>query len=145
MPKLSKGHNSGNVVYKVAFPIAIFTRGKFYYGEKMCYFPGVGGGGGDFTTRKYHSHLAENRSRFFRGKILVADNHSRFFFPGERAYLSEPSFQILDVCTGKILVGKQGMSWYYVQLKHLNHDRTKRVFGSFRPGQTQTGLHSHRS
>ena len=29
--------------------------------------------------------------------------------------------------------------------KHLSHDTTKRVFGSFRPGQTQTGLRSHRS
>ena len=27
---------------------------------------------------------------------------------------------------------------------YLSHDTTKRVFGSFRPGQTQTGLHSHR-
>ena len=28
---------------------------------------------------------------------------------------------------------------------NVNHDKTKRVFGSFRPGQTQTGLRSHRS
>ena len=54
MPKLSKGHNSGNIVYKVAFPIAIFTRAKFYYGGKICYFPG-----GNSTTGKYQS--------FFRG------------------------------------------------------------------------------
>ena len=27
----------------------------------------------------------------------------------------------------------------------MSHDTTKRVFGSFRPGQTQTGLRSHRS
>ena len=29
--------------------------------------------------------------------------------------------------------------------KKMSHDMTKRVFGSFPPGQTQTGLHSHRS
>ena len=28
---------------------------------------------------------------------------------------------------------------------HMSHDTTKRVFGSFQPGQTQTGLRSHRS
>ena len=28
---------------------------------------------------------------------------------------------------------------------HTNHDTTKCVFGRFRPGQTQTGLRSHRS
>ena len=36
---------------------------------------------------------------------------------------------------------------FRVQLIHLqmSHDTTKHVFGSFRPGQTQTGLRSHRS
>ena len=29
-------------------------------------------------------------------------------------------------------------------LLYMSHDTTKRVFGSFRPGQTQTGLRSHR-
>ena len=28
---------------------------------------------------------------------------------------------------------------------YMSHDTTKRVFGSFRPGQTQTGLRSHGS
>ena len=28
---------------------------------------------------------------------------------------------------------------------HVSHDTIKRVFGSFRPGQTQTGLRSRRS
>ena len=28
---------------------------------------------------------------------------------------------------------------------HMSHDITKRIFGSFQPGQTQTGLRSHRS
>ena len=28
---------------------------------------------------------------------------------------------------------------------YMSHDTTKHVFGSFRPGQTQTGLRSHRS
>ena len=64
MPKFSKGHNSGNNVYKVAFPIAILTKGKFYYRGKICHFPG---GGGNFTTGKLHSN--------FPGKILVAENH----------------------------------------------------------------------
>ena len=35
-------------------------------------------------------------------------------------------------------------SWDSYQIQ-MSHDTTKRVFGSFRPGQTQTGLHSHRS
>ena len=50
MPNFSKGHNSG---YKVAFPIAIFTRGKFYHGVgEIRYFPG-----GNSTTGKLHSHF----------------------------------------------------------------------------------------
>ena len=61
MPKLSKGHKSGNIVYKVAFPITVFIRGKFYNGGKMCYFPGANlppeniifpGGGGNFSSGK---------------------------------------------------------------------------------------------
>ena len=42
-------------MYKVAFPVALFTRGKFYYEGKIGYFPGV-----NSTTGKLHSH-------FFRG------------------------------------------------------------------------------
>ena len=33
----------------------------------------------------------------------------------------------------------------HLQIIYLSHNMTKRVFGSFRPGQTQTGLCSHRS
>ena len=81
MPKLSKGHNSGNIVYKVAFPTAIFTTGEFYYGGKICYFPGVGVGGGIllFYCRKISKS-------FFWGEILVAGNHSRFFGGGGRGF-----------------------------------------------------------
>ena len=80
MPKLSKGYNSGNIVYKVTFPIAIFTKGGGYAIFR--------GGGRNSTTEKYYSHfsggggeivVAENHSRFFPGELLVADNHSRFF------------------------------------------------------------------
>ena len=65
MPRLSKGHNSGNIVYKVAFsPGWNSTMG----GGGICYFPG-----GNSSTRKYHNHFSGGK-----GGILVAENHSRF-------------------------------------------------------------------
>ena len=35
--------------------------------------------------------------------------------------------------------------WHCSVIVHVSHDTTKRVFGSFRPGQTQNGLCSRRS
>ena len=44
------------------------------------------------------------------------------------------------------LKGKEQKFVYKVFWKlHMSHDRTKSVFRSFRPGQTQTSLRSHRS
>ena len=65
MPKFSKGHrpNSGNTVFKVAIPAAVFSRGEFYYegvgvGE-IAYFPGENSfPGKNATTGKLHSHFS---------------------------------------------------------------------------------------
>ena len=48
MLKFSKDYTSGNTVYKVAFPIVIFTRGEFFYEGKKAIFRG----GGEFYYQK---------------------------------------------------------------------------------------------
>ena len=73
MPKFSKGHSFGNTVYKVAFPIAIFIREKFYYGEKIGYSPGE-----NSTTEKLQ-YFSRGAGVGGGGEILIADNHCLFF------------------------------------------------------------------
>ena len=36
-------------------------------------------------------------------------------------------------------------AWSVFAALYMSHDTTKCVFGSFQPGQTQTGLRNHRS
>ena len=63
MPKFSKSHNSGNTVYKVAFPVAI---------EKL-YNGGRGGGGREGGTGYFpggnSTTVPENCSHFSGGKF----------------------------------------------------------------------------
>ena len=81
----------------------------------------------------------------FCSSFLLKEKHNQSFLLGNPAFELFATALLSLKFTNLVLTNSTFLRDIAKYRIYMSHDTTKRVFGSFRPGQTQTGLRSHRS